>query len=147
MASVGTYLNFPNQTETVFNFYKSVFGGEFSGDGISRFGDAPPEEGAPPMSDELKNMVMHVGLPILGGHLLMGTDAPEEMGFNVKMGNNSYICLTPDTHDETRRLFAALSEGGKVETDLQLMFWGSLYGSCTDKFGVQWMFDCVETPA
>ncbi|NJO68051.1 MAG: VOC family protein [Bacteroidetes bacterium] len=145
MASVGTYLNFPNQTETAFNFYKSVFGGEFSGDGISRFGEAPAEEGAPPMSDELKNKVMHVALPILGGHLLMGTDAPEEMGFKVQMGNNSYICLSPDTYDETRRLFAALSEGGKVEMDLKMMFWGSLYGSCCDKFGVQWMFDCVES--
>lgn len=144
MASVGTYLNFPRNTEEAFNFYKSVFGGEFTGDGIMRFGSMPPQEGAPPLAEADKNLVMHVGLPILGGHMLMGTDAPESMGFRVAMGNNSYICLSPDTRTETKRLFDALSTGGKVEMELQDMFWGSYYGSCTDKFGVQWMFDCAE---
>lgn len=144
MASVGTYLNFPRQTEEAFHFYKSVFGGEFTGDGIMRMGDAPPQEGTPPMAEADKNLVMHVGLPILGGHMLMGTDAPESMGFNVQMGNNSYICLSPDTRAEAKRLFDALSTGGKVEMDLQDMFWGSYFGSWTDKYGVQWMIDCVE---
>ncbi|MBL7817875.1 MAG: VOC family protein [Saprospiraceae bacterium] len=144
MASVGTYLNFPRHTEEAFNFYKSVFGGEFAGNGIMRFGDVPPQEGAPEMSDEDKNLVMHVGLPILNGHLLMGTDAPESMGFTVTIGNNSYICLSPDTRTETQRLFDGLSESGVVTMPLTDMFWGSLYGSCTDKYGVQWMFDCVE---
>lgn len=81
MASVSTYLNFPRQTEEAFNFYKSVFGTEFSGDGIQRFSVVPPQEGQPPMKEDDKNLVMHVGLPILGGHVLMGTDAPESMGF------------------------------------------------------------------
>jgi PhnB protein len=96
------------------------------------------------LSEADKNLVMHVGLPILGGHLLMGTDAPESMGFSVKMGNNSYICLSPDSRAETKRLFDALSAGGKVDMELQDMFWGSYFGSCSDRFGVQWMFDCVE---
>ena len=76
MACVSTYLNFSNETEEAFNFYRSVFKTEFITPGIRRFSEVPPPDGAPPMSDELKNMVMHVELPITDGHLLMGTDAP-----------------------------------------------------------------------
>lgn len=143
MAKVSTYLNFPNQTEKAFNFYKSVFGGEFIG-GISRFGDIPPSPDMPPIAEADKNLVMHIVLPILGGHHLMGTDAPESMGFRVNFGNNVYLNLEPDTRAETKRLFDALSAGGKVEQELQDMFWGDYYGSCKDKFGVQWMFNCAE---
>ena len=143
MASVSTYLNFPRNTEEAFNFYKSVFGGEFKG-GINRMDEVPPQEGQPPMKEEDKNLVMHVALPILGGHLLMGTDAPESMGFKVTHGNNIYINLELDTRAETDKLFKSLSEGGKVEMKLQEMFWGDYFGSCTDKFGVQWMFNCTN---
>ena len=87
---------------------------------------------------------MHIALPIFGGHLLMGTDAPESMGFQVKMGNNIYINLEPDTKEETKLLFDALSNGGKVEMELQEMVWKAYFGSCTDKYGVQWMFNCDE---
>ena len=141
MARVSTYLNFGKQTEEAFNFYKSVFGGEFSGIGISRFKDIPSSEDTPPLSEEDKNLVMHVELPILGGHSIMGTDAPESMGFNVHYGNNVHISLEPDSKEETKRLFIALSEGGQVTMELQDMFWGAYYGSCTDKYGVQWMFN------
>ena len=143
MATVSTYLNFANQTEEAFNFYKSVFGTEFMGE-IMRFKDIPPTEGMPSLPKSDLNLVMHVALPILGGHLLMGTDAPESMGFKVNAGNNCYISLSPDTREETRRLFKGLSEGGTVEQELQDMFWGDYYGSCRDKFGVQWMFNCAE---
>ena len=143
MASVSTYLNFPRQTEEAFNFYKSVFGGEFN-DGIARFSEVPPQEGAPEMPEADKNLVMHIELPILGGHVLMGTDAPESMGFTVNFGNNVYIMLQPDSREETKKLFDALSAGGKVTMELQDMFWGDYYGSCTDKYGVQWMFDCSK---
>lgn len=143
MARVSIYLNFPRQTEEAFNFYKSVFGGEFV-DGIHRFSEVPPQPGQPPMNEADKNLVMHIVLPILGGHQLMGTDAPESMGFQVKFGNNIYINLEPDTRPETDKLFAALSAGGKVEMPLQEMFWGDYFGSCTDKYGVQWMFNCAS---
>jgi PhnB protein len=144
MAQVGTYLNFPRNTEEAFNFYQSVFGGEFSRGGIARFGDIPATEGMPSIPDEDKNLVMHIELPILGGHLLMGTDAPESMGFKVNFGNNIQINLEPDTRSETKRLFDALSIGGLITQELQDMFWGSYYGTCTDKFGIQWMFNCTE---
>ena len=143
MATVSTYLNFTRNTEEAFNFYRSVFGGEFTGE-ISRFKDIPSSENIPHLPEEDKNLVMHVALPILDGHLLMGTDAPESMGFKVNYGNNIYISLHPDTREETKRLFNALSEGGKIEQELQDMFWGDYYGSCADKFGVQWMFICSE---
>ncbi len=141
MARVSTYLNFPRQTEEAFNFYKSIFGTEFN-DRIHRMGEVPATPGQPPMAEEDKNLVMHVELPILGGHVLMGTDAPESMGFTVKFGNNVYLNLEPDTRAETDRLFKALSEGGKVEMAMQEMFWGDYFGSCKDKYGVQWMFNC-----
>lgn len=144
MARVSTYLNFTHNTETVFNFYKNVFGTEFSGPGIMRFGDIPASDDMPPMPEELKNMVMHVELPILGGHVLMGTDAPEAMGFKLNPGNNVYINLEPDTRAETKKLFDALSDGGTVQQELQEMFWGAYYGSCVDKFGIHWMFNCAE---
>lgn len=144
MARVSTYLNFPRNTEEVFNFYKSVFGGEFGGDGIARFKDIPPAEGMPPIAENDKNLIMHIELSILGVHHLMGTDAPESMGFKVNFGNNVYINLEPDTRAETKKLFDSLAADGKITMDLQVMFWGAYYGSCTDKFGVQWMFNCVE---
>lgn len=143
MARVSTYLNFARNTEEAFNFYKSVFGGEFEG-GINRFSQVPPQPGQPPMSEQDKNLVMHVSLPILAGHRLMGTDAPESMGFKVNQGNNVYINLEPDTRAETTKLFSALSAGGKVTMPLQEMFWGDFFGSLTDKFGVQWMFNCTS---
>ena len=144
MAKVSTYLNFPRNTEEVFNFYKSVFGGEFSGGGIARLGDIPATEGMPQIVEEDKNLIMHIELPILDGHLLMGIDAPESMGFKLNFGNNIHISLEPDTKAETKRLFDALSMGGKITMELQVMFWGAYYGACTDKYGVQWMFNCTE---
>jgi PhnB protein len=107
-------------------------------------GEAPLQEGQSELTEADKNLVMHVALPLLGGCMLMGTDAPESMGFKVQFGNNIYINLEPDTRAETEKLFNLLSEGGTVEMTLQEMFWGDYYGSCKDKFGVQWMFNCAS---
>ena len=136
-------MNFAGNTEEAFNFYKSVFGTEFVGE-IDRMGDVPPQEGQPELSAEDKMLVMNVQLPILAGHLLMGTDATESMGFKLNVGNNVYINLEPDTRAETEKLFNALSEGGNVEMELQVMFWGDYFGSLADKYGVNWMFNCDE---
>ncbi len=143
MARASTYLNFPRNTEEAFLFYKLVFRSKFNAP-IQRMGDIPSQPGEPKLVDADKKLVMHVELPILGGHILMGTDAPESMGFSVRQGNNIYINLEPDTRSETKRLFNALSAGGKVEMPLVEMFWGGYFGSCTDKFGVQWMFNCAS---
>ncbi len=141
MAKVSTYLNFMGNTEAAFLFYKSVFGTEFSTP-IMRMGQIPPPPGGAPLSDAEQNMVMHVALPILGGHMLMGTDALESMGHKVTFGTNFSINVSPDTRDETTRLFNALAEGGKVEMALHDAFWGDYFGTLVDKFGVQWMFTC-----
>ena len=141
MASVSTYLNFVRSTEEAFNFYKKVFGTEFVGQ-TARFGDVPPMPGQPPVAEADKKLIMHIALPILGGHVIMGTDAPESMGFKLAQGNNVYINLEPDTRAETDRLFKALGEGGKVEMALAEQFWGDYFGSLKDKFGTQWMFNC-----
>lgn len=143
MARVTTYLNFPGTTEEAFNFYKSIFGGEFIGK-INRFGEIPPQEGMPSISEADKNLVMHIELAITGGHIIMATDAPESMGFKVIEGNTTHINLEPDTRVETERLFNSLANGGKITMPLQDMFWGAYYGSCTDKYGIQWMFNCTS---
>lgn len=141
MARVTTYLNFPRSTEQAFLFYKSVFKTEF-GPMLARFKDMPPQPEQPTLPEADANLIMHIELPILGGHVIMGSDAPESMGFKVSMGNNTHINLEPDTRAETERLFKALSEGGKVQMPLTDAFWGSYFGNLTDKFGVQWMFNC-----
>jgi PhnB protein len=142
MARVSTYLNFPNKTEEAFSFYKSVFGTEFTPPGFRRFSEIPPSKDSPPMPADDLNLVMHVELPLIDGHILMGTDAPESMGFKVNFGNNIHINLETDTREETKKLFDKLSEGGVVTMQLQDMFWGAYFGSCTDKYGVHWMFNC-----
>lgn len=142
MARVTTYLNFNRNTEEAFNYYKSVFKTEFVGP-VMRLGDGPPAEGQPPLSEADRKLIMHIALPILGGHVLMGTDSAESMGFKLNQGNNIYLNLEPDTRAETERLFAALAKGGKVESELNDMFWGAYWGCLTDKFGIRWMFNCM----
>lgn len=145
MARVSTYLNFPGNTEEAFIFYKSVFGGEFGGGGLKRFGDLPPIEGQPPMTEEHKKLIIHAELQITGGHYIMATDAPESMGFTIVKGNNMHINLEPETREETKRLFDALSRGGVVTMKLQDMLLGddyfAYYGSCTDQYGINWMLN------
>ena len=142
MARVSTYLNFPRSTEDAFRFYRSVFGTEFSMP-IARFRDIPAAPGQPPLAEADRDLVMHVELPILGGHVLMGTDAPESMGFTVTPGNNMYINLETDSRAETDRLFAALSAGGVVEMPLQDMFWGAYFASFVDRYGIRSMPNCA----
>jgi len=136
MTSVSPYLNFNGNTEEAFNFYKSVFGGEFLA--VMRFKDNP--EGGE-MQEADKDRIMHIALPLGGGTVLMGTDALESMGQKLTFGNNFYICLSPDSKEEADRLFNGLSDGGKIEMPIQDMFWGAYWGSFADKFGVQWMIN------
>lgn len=136
MAAFNPYLNFPGTTEEAFNFYKSIFGGEFLA--LMRFGEGP---GCDEMqiSDADKNKIMHIALPIGNGNILMATDSLESLGQKLTLGNNYYICISPDSREEADRLFAGLSDGGNVEMPLQDVFWGDYFGSTADRFGVQWM--------
>ena len=136
MAVSNVYLNFPGNTEEAFNFYKSVIGGEFIM--VSRFGDTPEGDR---LSEGDKKKIMHISLPIGGGTMIMATDAMESMGQTVTFGNNFYICLSTDSEEESDKIFNGLSAGGQIEMKLEKTFWGSYFGSFTDKFGVKWMVD------
>ncbi len=133
MAAVGTYLFLPGTTEEAFEFYNSAFGTEYAGDGLMWYSDAPDNAGVP---DDRAHMVMHVGLPILGGHMLMGTDSHDHSA-----GNNVTIMLMPDSREEADDLFAKLSENGSDLQPMDDMFWGDYWGSFTDKFGIGWQID------
>ena len=136
---VTTYLNFPGRTEEAFHFYRKVFNGEFTGAGLRRFGDLEMPAGTPPMSDADKQLIIHAELTILGGHVLMASDAPESMGFTVEPGNNMHINVEPESREETERLSKAVSEGGREPMPLQDMFWGAYFATFTDKYGINWM--------
>jgi len=138
-ARVTTYLNFDGKTEEAFNFYKKVFKTEFLGKGIQRFGDIPSDTGHPPIADTIKKMVLHVELPITGNHILMGTDAPKEMGFALTKGNNMHLCIEPESREEADRLFNELSADGTVTMPMADMFFGAYFGEFSDKYGINWM--------
>ena len=129
---LNTYLNFDGNCREAFEFYRSVFGGEF--DVMETFRNGPSDMGVP--QEEMDN-IMHVSLPI-GDSVLMGSDMPSGFGITHTAGNNFSISVSPDTKEESDRLFVALSEGGAVTMPMADMFWGSYFGSCTDKFGVNW---------
>jgi PhnB protein len=142
MARVSTYLNFPGNTEAAFEFYRSVFETKFEEPGVRRMGEVPAAPGQPSPPESAKNLVLHVALPILGGHVLMGTDAVDSMGFKLVVGTNFSLNLHPDTRADTDKLFKRLAEGGQIQMPLMEMFWGDYFGSLTDKFGIKWMFNC-----
>ena len=130
-------LNFDGTAEEAMTFYKSVFGGEFMGNGIMKMSDAPGTEG---LAGDEKNRVMHVSLPI-GSEVLMASDIVPSMGHKLTQGNGNYICIGPDNKEEADRLFNALSKGGVVEMPMADQFWGDYFGSFKDKFGVYWMIN------
>ena len=135
MTKLNTYLNFAGNIEEAFNFYRSVFGGEFTT--VVRFKDFPMEGVNIPEEDQ--NKIMHIGLPISEDSLLMGTDSLESLGQELVQGNNVYISAHPESKEEADRMFNALSEGGEVEMPIADQMWGDYYGSLKDKFGVLWM--------
>ena len=134
MATINPYLNFLGNTEEAFNFYKSVFGGEFAM--LQRFKDSPESDKVP--ANE-KDMIMHIALPIGKANVLMATDALESMGHKLTMGDNISLSVSADSKEEADQLFNGLSAGGIIQMPLQDMFWGSYFGMCKDKFGIQWM--------
>ncbi|MBP0902527.1 VOC family protein [Mariniflexile gromovii] len=136
MTTINPYLIFNGNCEEAFNFYKSVFRGEF--EFFGRFNDMPKEDGCDePMPEEFGNRIMHVSLPI-GKNMLMGSDSNPSMG-NVTIGQNVNISINTDTKEEADRLFAGLSKEGKVTMPMDDTFWGDYFGMTEDQFGVEWM--------
>ncbi|MBE7173218.1 MAG: VOC family protein [Williamsia sp.] len=142
MPKFNPYLNFNGNTEEAFNFYKSVFGGEFAT--LMRFKDT--QEGAK-LSDQDKEKIMHIALPLGNETLLMATDALESMGQRLEVGNNMYLSINTDSKEEADRIFNGLSEGGKIEMAMADTFWGDYFGSFKDRYGIQWMISYHQQPA
>jgi PhnB protein len=135
LATVNPYLTFNGNCAEAFNFYKSVFGGEFRQ--ISKFGDMPPMPGQD-MPEEEKNRILHVSLPISKETILMGSDSNPRMG-KVNMGQHLSLSVGVDTKEEADRVFSGLSAGGKVTMPIADTFWGAYFGMFIDKFGFMWM--------
>jgi PhnB protein len=134
MAKMNPYLNFDGKAEEAFTFYKSVFGGEFTG--VFKMTDAPE---AAQLPENERNRVMHIGLPIDQHTVLMASDILPSAGHQLSVGNNVHISLHPESREEAERLFNGLSAGGQVEMPLEDTFWGAYFGSFKDKFGISWM--------
>lgn len=137
MPKLNTYLNFAGNTEEAFNFYRSVFGGEFSS--VVRFKDVPMKGVNIPKKDE--NKIMHIALPVGKNDVLLATDTLESLGMKLTQGNNVHIMIIPESKEEADKIFKALSAGGRIEMPIADQSWGDYYGSFKDKFGVQWMVD------
>ena len=131
--ALNTYLTFDGNCREAFEFYRSAFGGEFAV--IQTFADGPPDMAAP---DDIRDQIMHVALPV-GGSVLMGSDKGPGFRAELVAGNNFSISVSGQSREHCDEVFAKLSAGGKVTMPLQDMFWGSYYGMCTDRFGINWM--------
>src|SRR5688572_14759530 len=142
MPNVNVYLNFNGNCEEAFNFYKSVFGGEFNY--IGRFKDMPKEGEHPPMPEDQGNRIMHVSLPISKETMLMGSDTGGEWAADFKQGNNFSISINADSKAQADKFFNDLSKGGQVTMPLANTFWGDYFGMWVDKFGVAWMVSFNE---
>lgn len=136
MATVNVYLTFNGNTEEAFNFYKSVFGGEFSY--MGRFNEIPVDESCPPIPDNELNRIMHVSLPISKETVLMGSDSTSFSG-NITFGNNFSISVNAESKNEANELFNKLAQNGTITMPLNDTFWGAYFGMLIDQFGIQWM--------
>ncbi len=143
MALINPYINFSGNTEEAFNFYKSVFGGEFAM--IVRFKDMQSPEHTTSKADE--NKIMHISLPIGKNNILMATDMLESMGQKMLEGNRYSISISAESKAEADKIFNGLSAGGKVDVPIADSPWGSYFGMFKDKFGIHWMVDFDPRPA
>lgn len=144
MATVNVYLTFNGNCLEAFNFYKSVFGGDFPY--VGKFNEMPPQEGMPPMSAEDGEKIMHISLPISTETMLMGSDTGGEWSSNFSIGNNFSISVNTQSTQEAVQLFNGLSLDGQITMPLAKTFWGSYFGMLTDKFGINWMVSFDEKP-
>ena len=133
------YLNFDGKCREAFDHYRSVFGGDF--EIVQTFRDGPPGMG---VNEEEMDNIMHVSLRI-GDSVLMGSDVPAAFGAAPVTGNNVQVSVSPESKEDADRVFAGLSDGGKVTMPMMDMFWGDYFGTCTDKYGINWMVGVGQT--
>lgn len=143
MATVNVYLTFNGNCKAAFDFYKSVFGGDFPY--VGTFGDMPPQEGMQ-MPEETKDKIMHISLPISKETMIMGSDTGGEWAANYSVGNNFSISINAESKEEADTLFNGLSAGGQATMPMSDTFWGAYFGMFTDQFGINWMVN-YDDPA
>ena len=131
--ALNMHLTFDGNCREAFDYYRSVFGGEFGA--LESYADGPPDMA---QVDGAETLTMHVSLP-MGSSMLMGADRSPQLGPTLLVGNNFSIAVEARSREHCNEVFAKLSAGGKVTTPLQDMFWGAYFGSCTDRFGINWM--------
>ena len=136
MALINPHINFNGNAEEAFNFYKSVFGGEFAR--IIRFKEISSPEF--PIPEKEANKIMHIALPI-GKNVLMANDVPEHLGRVDENENRSKISVSTESREEADKLFKGLSAGGTVEMPIGDSPWGSYFAMFRDKYGIEWMVD------
>lgn len=139
MAIANICLLFDGNCEEAFNYYKSVFGSEFTF--VGRYGDVPPMEGAPQLTDEEKAKIENICLPLSKETFLMGADGLESLGRKAIAGNNFSIYLQTESEEEINRLFDGLSKDGHIGMPVSKAHWGDYFGMCTDKFGITWFIN------
>lgn len=137
------YLNFAGKAEAAFRFYESVLGGKLTE--IHRFGSMP-QDGSFTLTAEQKAFVMHVGLELPDGQMLMASDMIEGMGPPRVEGNNISISIHPSSKAEADRVFAGLAKGGAITMPIADQFWGDYFGGLTDRFGINWMVNYHAGP-
>lgn len=143
MTTVNVYLTFNGNCLEAFNFYKSVFGGEFPY--VGRFNEMPADAGQP-ISPEEGDKIMHISLPISQETMLMGSDTGGEWATSFTQGNNFSISVNTDSKEKADNIFNGLSAGGLVTMPMNKTFWGDYFGMLTDQFGINWMISFAENP-
>jgi PhnB protein len=140
MAIINPHINFNGNAEEAFNFYRSVFGGEFKS--IMRLKDIASDEF--PVAENEAHKILHIALPI-GHNILMGNDVPTDMGPVNENENRSKISISAESREEADKLYNGLSAGGTVEMPIGDSPWGSYFAMFRDKFGIEWMVDFIPT--
>jgi PhnB protein len=137
MVALNPWINFNGNAEEAFNFYKSVFGGEFAK--IVRMKDLASADF--PVAEKDANKIMQIVLPIGGGNMLIGNDVPEALGKVSENENRSKIHVAANTKEEAERIFAGLSSGGQVEMPMGESPWGTYFAMFRDKYGIEWIVE------
>ena len=141
MPTLNVYLTFKGNCEEAFEFYKSVFGGDYTSK--MRFSEMPPDPEYP-VPEENKDKIMHVSLPMGESTVLMGSDTGGSWGPETVIGNNFSLSISVASKTEADDFHAKLSAGGNVTMPMDSTFWGDYFGMCTDKFGISWMISFTE---
>lgn len=138
--TLSPYLIFDGNAQQAFDFYKSVFGGDFS---FQLKASQSPSGSDQPLDPAEKDKLMHICLPLPGGQMLQASDLIysycKDAPLDFNQGNTQFIAIRTDSEQDAKAVFSKLSAGATIQVDMQPMFWGDLFGQLTDQFGVQWM--------